>query len=114
MKNIVKMLGVSGAVVVLSSCAFLEKKPYDRKHDGELIVHMKDVKTHKEVGTVTISPYVHDGKQEGMLIKPHLYNLPASATHGMHIHVNASCDDGGQAAGGHWDPQNNNKHLGPL
>ena len=115
MGNFCKLLGVSMCTFLLSNCSlFHEKKQYDLNHDFELIVHMKDVKTQKEVGTVTISPYIHDGKQEGMLITPYLYNLPASSVHGMHIHINPSCDDGGMAAGGHWDPDNTGKHFGPY
>ncbi|ABK89308.1 superoxide dismutase family protein [Francisella tularensis subsp. novicida] len=110
-----KLCGISMLSLVLADCTFLSaNKPYDRTHDNELIVHMKDVNTHKEVGTITISPYIHDGNQEGMLITPHLYNLPANTTHGMHIHINPSCEDNGMAAGGHWDPDNTQKHLGPY
>lgn len=100
MNNVYKLLGVGMITFLLANCSLMpEKKEYDLNHDFELIVHMKDVKTQKEVGTVTISPYIHDGKQEGMLITPYLYNLPASSVHGMHIHINPSCDDGGMAAG---------------
>lgn len=115
MNNVYKLLGVGMITFLLANCSLMpEKKGYDLNHDFELIVHMKDVKTQKEVGTVTISPYIHDGKQEGMLITPYLYNLPASSVHGMHIHINPSCADGGMAAGGHWDPDNTGKHLGPY
>ncbi len=115
MNNVYKLLGVGMITFLLANCSLMpEKKEYDLNHDFELIVHMKDVKTQKEVGTVTISPYIHDGKQEGMLITPYLYNLPASSVHCMHIHINPSCDDGGMAAGGHWDPDNTGKHLGPY
>ncbi|MBK2259319.1 superoxide dismutase family protein [Francisella philomiragia] len=115
MNNVYKLLGVGMITFLLANCSLMpEKKEYDLNHDFELIVHMKDVKTQKEVGTVTISPYIHNGKQEGMLITPYLYNLPASSVHGMHIHINPSCDDGGMAAGGHWDPDNTGKHLGPY
>ena len=48
------------------------------------------------------------------------YLLPGP--HGFHLHENASCDpatkDGamqaGLAAGGHWDPENTGKHMGPA
>src|SRR5690606_19201060 len=33
---------------------------------------------------------------------------------GFHIHQNASCDEKGMAAGGHLDPKNTEKHLGPY
>ena len=49
----------------------------------------------------------------GLLIQPQLNNLPAGV-HGFHIHQNASCDNKGMAAGGHFDPQNTGKHLGPY
>lgn len=109
---------VSGLICVtlLAGCSIFndKKQVHDLRYDNELIIHIKDTKTQKDVGTVTISPYMNNGDQEGMLITPHLYNLPPTTTHGMHIHVNPSCADNGKAAGGHWDPQNTNKHLGPY
>ncbi|MED7787705.1 superoxide dismutase family protein [Francisella sp. 19X1-34] len=109
-----RILGLVVALVLLSGFSFFKEKSYDLNHDDELIVHMKSTQTKKAVGTVTISPYIQNGKQEGMLITPHLYNLSKSSTHGMHIHINPSCDDNGKAAGGHWDPQHTGKHLGPY
>ncbi|AJC49507.1 superoxide dismutase family protein [Allofrancisella guangzhouensis] len=114
MKEKYKLFSV-GVVVLLSSCSFFNNdKPYDLKHDGELIVHLKDTQTNKDVGTVTISPYIIDGDVQGMIFTPYLYNLPASSTHGFHIHINPSCGGKGLAAGGHWDPDNTGKHLGPY
>jgi superoxide dismutase, Cu-Zn family len=49
----------------------------------------------------------------GLLLTPQLKGLPPGA-HGFHIHVNPSCDDHGQAAGGHYDPYKTGKHLGPY
>ena len=109
-----KVLGLGIAIILLTGFSLFEEGSYDRGHDGELIVHMKSTDTDKEVGTITISPYIQNDKQQGMLITPHLYNLPKSGTHGMHIHINPSCADKGKAAGGHWDPQENDKHLGPY
>ncbi|APC92115.1 MULTISPECIES: superoxide dismutase family protein [Francisella] len=115
MPNFYKLCGVSMLTFVLADCTLLSgNKIYDLNHDDELIVHMRNVSTNKEVGTITISPYIHDGKQEGMLITPHLYNLPADTKHGMHIHINPSCKNNGMSAGGHWDPDNTQKHLGPY
>lgn len=59
-------------------------------------------------GTVQISetPY-------GLLFTPKLHSLTPGA-HGFHIHQNASCDKNGMAAGGHFDPKNTGKHLGPY
>ncbi|ORM39035.1 superoxide dismutase [Francisella endosymbiont of Ornithodoros moubata] len=115
MTNFYKLCGLNMLTFILADCTILSaNKSYNGAHDGKLIVHMRDVNTNKEVGTITISPYIHDDKQEGMLITPHLYNLPASTTHGMHIHINPSCKNNGMAAGGHWDPDNTQKHLGPY
>ncbi len=68
------------------------------------------------VGTVTFveSPY-------GLIIQPNLKGLPAGQ-HGFHIHVNPALHpmekDGkkvaGLGAGGHYDPANTGKHLGPY
>ena len=64
---------------------------------------------HREsVGTVTISQ-----TRYGLLLTPHLHHL-APGLHGFHIHQNPSCSKGGMAAGGHFDPQHTNKHLGPY
>jgi superoxide dismutase, Cu-Zn family len=70
----------------------------------------------KEIGTVTLSdsPY-------GLLLTPQLTDLTAGI-HGFHVHQNGSCEplekDGqmvaGLAAGGHFDPHNTGKHLGPY
>ncbi len=62
----------------------------------------------KDIGTVTITetPY-------GLLFLPQLRGL-VPGVHGFHVHQNPSCDDHGMAAGGHFDPQKTNKHLGPY
>lgn len=64
--------------------------------------------TGKSMGNIVISetPY-------GLLFKPNLHDLPISI-HGFHIHQNHACDKNGMAAGGHFDPKNTNKHLGPY
>lgn len=57
---------------------------------------------------------------KGLILVPHLHGLTAGP-HGIHIHQNANCgprdQDGkpvaGLAAGGHFDPQNSGKHMGP-
>ncbi len=52
---------------------------------------------------------------------PDLADLPPG-DHGFHVHVNPDCGPGagpdglpaaGLAAGGHYDPANSGKHLGP-
>src|SRR6201987_4004431 len=71
----------------------------------------------KKIGTLRLS----DSKQ-GLRITPQLADLPPGEQ-GFHVHVNPDCGPGngpngqpaaGMAAGGHYDPANPSKHLGPL
>jgi len=71
----------------------------------------------KEIGTLRLSD-----TKSGLEITPQLTNLPVG-DHGFHVHVNPNCGPGpgpngqpaaGLAAGGHYDPANTGKHLGPL
>jgi Cu-Zn family superoxide dismutase len=70
----------------------------------------------KAIGTISVSD-----ANEGLVIMPDLAELPAG-DHGIHVHVNPDCGPGagadgrpaaGFAAGGHFDPANTGKHLGP-
>jgi Cu-Zn family superoxide dismutase len=70
----------------------------------------------KEIGTLVLSD-----TQTGLQITPQLVGLPPG-DHGFHAHVNPNCGPGpgpngqpaaGMAAGGHYDPANTGKHLGP-
>ena len=49
----------------------------------------------------------------GLMFKLHLFGL-TPGEHGFHLHQNPSCAANGMAAGGHFDPKNTNKHLGPY
>lgn len=51
--------------------------------------------------------------QYGLLLVPNLHGLTPGA-HGFHIHQHPSCDQNGMSAGGHVDPKNTEKHLGPY
>jgi Cu-Zn family superoxide dismutase len=62
----------------------------------------------KLVGTVQISQTKY-----GLLFIPDLRGL-TPGIHGFHIHQNPSCADNGSAAGGHFDPEKTEKHLGPY
>jgi Cu-Zn family superoxide dismutase len=69
----------------------------------------------EKIGTVTFTD-----SDAGLLIKTDLKGLPAGK-HGFHVHAKADCGpstkDGkvtpAGAAGGHYDPANTGKHLGP-
>jgi len=69
-----------------------------------------------ELGTVTF-----EDTKWGLLVKPDLSGLPPGE-HGFHIHVKPNCgpaeNEGkmaaGFAAGGHLDPADTKKHLGPY
>ena len=69
----------------------------------------------ESVGTVKI-----DETAYGLTFTPQLTQLPPGV-HGFHVHANGSCEpataDGktvpAGAAGGHFDPNNSGKHLGP-
>jgi len=71
-------------------------------------VNFKDTKTGKSLGTVNFST-----SRYGVLIKPNLQGLTPGA-HGFHVHAVADCSEGGKAAGGHFDPLETGKHLGPF
>lgn len=70
----------------------------------------------KVIGTISLSD-----ANEGLVVMPDLADLPPG-DHGFHVHVNPNCGPGagpdgqpatGFAAGGHYDPTNTGKHLGP-
>lgn len=43
---------------------------------------------------------------EGLLIEADVFDVPDLGEHGFHIHEKGSCEDGGNAAGGHFNPTN--------
>jgi len=69
-----------------------------------------------KIGEITVSE-----NEYGTIFTPQLTGL-SEGLHGFHVHVNGSCNaaekDGkmvpGLAAGGHFDPQQTNSHLGPY
>jgi len=71
----------------------------------------------KEIGTLLLSD-----TQAGLQVQPALVGLPPG-DHGFHVHENPDCGPGtgpngqpaaGVAAGGHYDPADTGKHLGPY
>ena len=67
------------------------------------------------IGTIAL-----EDSPQGLILKPDLKGLPPGV-HGFHLHANPSCAPGEQdgkkaagiAAGGHFDPHETHKHLGP-
>src|SRR5215472_12711901 len=70
----------------------------------------------RKLGTVTFND-----SAGGLVITPKLSVLPPGE-HGFHIHERGTCDPGmnqgkptaGFAAGGHYEPADTKKHLGPF
>ena len=65
-------------------------------------------KNKKEIGTITFKSTLY-----GLMMTPNLHGLQPGM-HGMHLHVAPSCKHKAQGAGGHFDPSNTAKHLGPY
>jgi superoxide dismutase, Cu-Zn family len=71
----------------------------------------------KDIGTLLLSD-----TQAGLQVQPALVGVPPG-DRGFHVHVNPNCGPGagpngqpaaGMAVGGHYDPANTGKHLGPY
>lgn len=75
---------------------------------ANLKIPMFNTQTGKSVGYVLAK----DSKY-GLILTPHLHNLQPGI-HGFHVHTNPSCANNGKAAGGHFDPNQSNRHLGPY
>ena len=85
-------------------------------HEEGKEVMMKNLETGHSIGTVMVSS--HD--DDGVIFTPKLSGLTPGA-HGFHVHQNGDCSPAmkggkkvlGGAAGGHFDPENTNKHRAP-
>jgi Cu-Zn family superoxide dismutase len=85
----------------------------------ELSVDMHEISTDgvgASIGTVRITSTDQGARFDGQLTGL------SSGEHGFHIHENGDCAPGpndqgqtvaGGAAGGHWDPENTDRHRGP-
>lgn len=83
-------------------CAFVTHAETVQMH----FTSQKD--TDKSAGTIEIAE-----TQFGLLFTPQLHGL-TSGMHGFHIHLKPNCQNHAMAAGGHWDPTDSDKHLGPY
>tara|TARA_B110000879_G_scaffold198152_1_gene269585 strand:- start:1231 stop:1749 length:519 start_codon:yes stop_codon:yes gene_type:complete len=75
---------------------------------ASLTIEIKTLDNGTPIGTI-----MFEDTQYGLLITPKLKSI-RPGLHGLHIHQHASCDDAGQAAGGHLDPNVTRQHLGPY
>lgn len=104
------MKRLSLAIFTLFTCATVQAASQDV--DINLVT---DQGMGPSVGTVKITE-----TDKGLEFAPDLKSLPPGE-HGFHIHTNGTCEPAmkegkataAEAAGGHFDPQNTGKHLGP-
>ena len=78
---------------------------------ASLIVKMGQADANGEgrnLGTVKLDDTIY-----GLVLTPRLYHLPPGA-HGFAVYTVASCDDYGNAAAGHYDPDRSFQHRGPY
>jgi superoxide dismutase, Cu-Zn family len=85
--------------------------------DDQVTMNLIDAKgVGKQIGTLSLSD-----TNAGLQVTPQLTELPPGER-GFHVHVKPDCGPGpgpngqpaaGMAAGGHFDPANTGKHLGP-
>ena len=75
---------------------------------ASLTVEIKTTENGTPIGTI-----MFEDTKYGLLITPKLKSI-RPGLHGLHIHQHPSCEDAGQAAGGHLDPKETKQHLGPY
>lgn len=101
-----KKLLCIAAIITLAACTTSRNGP------GEAIMALT---TDNGLG-VEIGKVVFTDTDKGLKIKVDLKDLPEGA-HGFHVHEFGDCSpvakDRAMAAGGHYDPNNTGKHLGP-
>lgn len=76
--------------------------------DESVTVDMIEIASGKSIGSIEIQQTA-----DGTRFTPNLTGL-TPGSHGFHLHTNPSCGNGGQDAGGHYDPQNTGRHEGPY
>lgn len=80
---------------------------------GVKFVNMNIYRTAKAGQGAFLGRILFIDSPKGLLIQPNLANL-TPGKHGFHVHLMPSCENNGEAAGPHYDPQNTKKHLGPY
>ncbi|MCL2335246.1 MAG: superoxide dismutase [Cu-Zn] SodC [Endomicrobia bacterium] len=104
-----KTLFFAAALMFFAGAAFADKVSVD-------IYAVNADGMGKKLGTV-----VAEDSDKGLVLKVNIKGIP-TGQHGFHVHANPSCEpamgtDGKMSAalsaGGHYDPDNTGKHLGP-
>ena len=98
---------------VLSLCILCSCSSYNKEVS---VANIYSTSNRTPMGTVEFSD-----SSKGLLVKVDIENL-SKGEHGFHIHTNPSCENIldkngklqlGLGAGGHYDPNKTQKHLGP-
>ena len=76
---------------------------------AQMTVEIHDTATDGALGTVMVEAEAGGGVR----FTPDLDGVLPVGDHGFHAHLNPDCGSGGQAAGGHYDPENTGVHEGP-
>ena len=76
---------------------------------AQMTVEIRNTATDGPLGTVRLE----EDAGGGVRFTPDLEGILPAGEHGFHAHVNPDCGSGGQAAGGHYDPENTGVHAGP-
>ncbi len=79
-----------------------------RAYAGSAVAELKPTKTDSRLkGQVKFTE-----EKDGVVVLAELWNAPPGK-HGIHIHEKGSCADGGNAAGGHFNPSGNDHGFAP-
>ena len=77
--------------------------------NAKMVIPIQSLTTPNTViGTVTL-----EDTKFGLLITPDLAQL-SPGMHGFHVHEKPSCENNGDAAGGHFDLSSSHEHKGPY
>lgn len=104
------------SIPALVGCISLAFGAASYASDSSKTITMNNLQTGESIGTIVVSDYDDDG----VVFTPNLKGL-TPGIHGFHVHQNGDCSatmkDGkevlGGAAGGHFDPEDTDKHSVP-
>ncbi len=88
---------VLAGLVALGLAACSSTAPTDKPH---ATAHLQPIGDSKVTGKAKFAQH----KEGQMYISAVVHGLKPNAEHGFHIHENGSCQDSGNAAGGHFNP----------